>query len=76
MDIPATPERAAEALASVECPECHGVGTLALEYLLAALPFGTYSLAGTQPKVAARTWPHLICKADGCGFVKAAKKEG
>jgi hypothetical protein len=76
MDLPVTPERAAERLARVECPGCHGVGTLALEYLLVAKPFGTYSLAGAQPKVAAYEWPYLVCAAEGCGFAKAAKKEG
>jgi hypothetical protein len=76
MDVPTTPKRAAQALADVVCPDCNAVGTLALEYLLVAKPFGTYSLAGAQPKVAAYEWPHLVCKAEGCGFAKAAKKEG
>lgn len=30
------------------------------------------SLAGVQPKVSAREWPHLVC--DSCGGEVAAKK--
>lgn len=55
------PTEAAEKLAKIPCPAC-GKLALRLEYRLRVKPFGTYSLAGTQPKVAASEWPYVVCE--------------
>lgn len=63
-----TPEAVAEVTAAIECPECHIVGSLALEWKLVAKPQGTYSLAGVQPKVSAKEWPYLVCQTESCCY--------
>lgn len=51
------------------CPGC-GVRALELIQRLEARPIGTWSLAGIQPKVTVRPWPHVRCSVDrgGCGI--------
>lgn len=58
---------------AIPCPEC-GALALHVDYLLTAKPFGTYSLAGMQPKVAASYEPYIACTADGCNFKKIIKR--
>jgi hypothetical protein len=45
------------------CPRCYTVGTLTITHTLWALPLGTWSLAGAQPKTSARPRPQLGCSA-------------
>lgn len=52
------------------CPSC-GAKSLTIEYRLQARELGTWSLAGTQPKVATRSWPWLRCT--NCGAEARAK---
>lgn len=54
------------------CPNC-GEKKLRVEYRLEAKPIGTFSVAGSQPKVAARQWPWVVC--DGCGVEARAKED-
>lgn len=62
-------------LSGFACPSCARVGTLTLEDRLVALPMGTWSLAGVQDKVSAVMVAHIVCSAEGCGFVKAPKRD-
>ncbi len=56
------------------CPECLTYGTLVLDYRLVAKDLGSYSLAGTQPKIAAREVPHLVCTNEDCSFIQQARE--
>lgn len=51
-------------LAEIPCPVC-GHGPLEGKYRLVAKQFGTYSLAGVQPKVAATEELFVVCRACG-----------
>jgi hypothetical protein len=55
----------AETVPSIEsspCPACGAPpGCLRVEDVLVAQPLGTFSLAGNQMKVSARTCPKLTC---------------
>jgi len=57
-------------LSGTPCPSC-GEMALTIEYRLEVKELGTWSLAGTQPKVAARSWPWLKCM--NCGLDARAK---
>jgi hypothetical protein len=48
------------------CPNCGG--TLRLELRLQAT---NGLIGGSQPKVAVRQWPYLVCD---CGFAEAGKR--
>ena len=47
------------------CPICAKRGTLRIEQRMEVRTPGTYSIAGVQPKVAARMHPWMVC--DHCG---------
>lgn len=51
-------------LSAIPCPVC-GQGPLEAEYRLVAKPQGTYSLAGTAPKMAATEKLFVVCRACG-----------
>jgi len=57
-------------LSETPCPSC-GEMALTIEYRLEVKELGTWSLAGTQPKVAARSWPWLRCL--NCGVEARAE---
>lgn len=61
-----------EWLSDQPCPDC-GEKELGLESRLVVKPFGTYSLAGAQPKLAATATAFIVC--GGCGFEKAPKSK-
>ncbi len=57
------------------CPACGaGPGTLSIGEQLQARPFGSYSLAGAQLKVAAVAVPVLACSA--CGLRITGRYDG
>jgi hypothetical protein len=56
------------------CPRCAEVGTLRLVTRLITRPPGDWSLAGYQVKLPATEWPHVVCTADDCDFVKRARR--
>jgi hypothetical protein len=49
-------------LMALPCTNCGVKGGLQIEMRLEAKPPSTYSLAGAQPKVAARSWPWMVCR--------------
>lgn len=55
------------------CPTCHQF-TLRFTMKFEALPLGTWSLAGQQPKTSAREWPYVVCDNDTCDFQQRAKQ--
>lgn len=67
----ATKDEAALAAWAAEqtCPQCGSTG-FRVEYVLAAKPLGTFSLAGAQMKVSAVRAPKIVCglsEDQGCG---------
>lgn len=53
------------------CPVC-GADGLRIEMRLVVKPFGSYSIAGAQPKVVANEQPYAIC--DGCDHAIPIKR--
>lgn len=51
-------------LPDVTCPQCGHQG-VNLVYKLRAKKLGTWSLAGTQPKLVLERWPYIICPECG-----------
>lgn len=66
--------------AGIPCRDC-GASRLRLEWrdvtTFAAMPFGTYSLAGVQAKVSALSvvTPHPWCVCDRCGAESKGKSD-
>jgi hypothetical protein len=44
------------------CPIC-GASALHIEVRLTAAPIGTFSIPGAQPKIAASSTAHLVCRS-------------
>ncbi|GAB3952333.1 hypothetical protein GCM10029976_090350 [Kribbella albertanoniae] len=58
---------------NVPCPICAKRGTLRIEQRMEVREPGTYSIAGVQPKVAARMHLWLVC--EHCGAEARQKDE-
>jgi hypothetical protein len=60
------------------CLRCGSRGKFAVRDNLAAKLYGTYSLAGCQPKVAAEVVLTMICdpELDGCGWQVPCRLDG
>ncbi|MCA1008980.1 hypothetical protein LCL87_24990 [Rhodococcus hoagii] len=54
------------------CPAC-GAAALEIEWRLEPKPIGSHSLAGVQMKVAATSWPWMVCRS--CGVEAKGKRE-
>ena len=64
-------------LSTFPCPSCQTVGSLHLDLreIRVARPLGTFSLSGVQTKLSvfSQLVPHIVCRSDGCDFVKTPK---
>lgn len=57
-------------LPDATCKYCNGT-EIEVVWRLKAKDFGTYSIAGMQPKIVAQEWPYAVCH--GCGHESEGK---